>query len=109
VDGTVNVAPIHEGSCPLSPLLFALFINDFNTERGININVPGPQGSSSNIISNIFYADDLLLTATKRESLQNSLLLFSNSEGLKVDTSKSKLVIFNSRSEEQPLKYMEIF
>lgn len=90
--------------CPLSPLLFSLFINDFErwTDLRHGVKLPGQQ----RIVSHLFYADDLALMSSTKEGLQtmlDSLAAYSRRKGLTVNEQKSKIVVFNSHtSDPQP-------
>ena len=83
--------------CPLSPLLFSLYINDlgprFRASEGARI------FGSARRASHMFYADDLVLLAESALDLQHMLTklnAYSRDKGLTVNTSKSKVVVFNS-------------
>ena len=82
--------------CPLSPILFNLYINNFATyltDQGENELKLGNEH-----ISHIFYADDLVIFAESKEKLQNKLdqlEKFSKDKDLTVNAEKSKVMIFN--------------
>jgi hypothetical protein len=78
--------------CPLSPLLFTLFINDLPSnfvEGGITIN--------NQLINSLLFADDLALIAKSREALIvmiNQLASYVSRWGLNVNLQKSKIIVF---------------
>ena len=86
--------------CPLSPLLFSLYINDMGKEisQGIEGAVTGDR---VNCVSHMLYADDLSLTTNdpgEMQTMLNRLRVYSRRKGLTVNTAKSEVVHFNSKS-----------
>ena len=85
--------------CPLSPLLFSLYINDL----GPRLQSPGYGArifGSARRVTHLLYADDLVLlceSAMDLRQMLGTLSMYSWTKGLTVNTAKSKVVVFNSR------------
>ena len=82
--------------CNLSPLLFNLFVNDIHSIFGecepLNIN--------DWKISSLAFADDLVLLSETESGLRECLLRlesYCNDWGLKVNPTKTKVVVFNKK------------
>ena len=63
--------------CPLSPILFNIFVNDiFQT---INNNTPNPLYlNENNPLNVLMYADDLIMIAESEAQLQEKMTLLNN-------------------------------
>ena len=83
--------------CPLSPLLFSLYINDMGRE--ISEGIEGAvTGDRVNGVSHMMYADDLGLTTNDPGEMQkmlDRLRVYAQRKGLTVNTAKSEVVHFN--------------
>ena len=82
--------------CPLSPLLFNLYIDDINK---IFEEQCDPITLQDDVLNHFLYADDLVLLSSTPDGLQNclnNLHEFSNRKCLTVSTNKSKTLVFNS-------------
>jgi hypothetical protein len=85
---------------PLSPLLFILFINDI--VKNINVNELSDTDIEQLSMYLILFADDIVLFTTSPVSLQaqvDNLQQYSQKWGLKINVSKTKLCVFESRKE----------
>ena len=84
--------------CPLSPMLFNLFIDDvFNIFS--NPNDFDPLYLQGKPINHFLYADDLVLVSESATGLQNSLTklgIYAKSKSLTISIQKSKTMVFNS-------------
>ena len=81
--------------CPLSPLLFNLYIDDINELFHNQCDPINLQGSE---INHFLYADDLVLLSSTPEGLQkciNNLQEFSKKKELTISVKKSKTLVFN--------------
>ena len=81
--------------CPLSPMLFNLYIDDI--EKVFDDSCC-PIKFQNKHINHFLYADDLVLISECREGLQNSLDKihhFANSKHLTISVPKSKTITFN--------------
>ena len=99
--GTRTLEPIPSNlglkqGCPLSPLLFNLYINDLssylNKTREESLVLKGT------LVNHFMYADDLVILSETRQGLQNqldSLKKFADDKDLSVNTKKSMIMIFN--------------
>ena len=96
---------------PLSPLLFILFINDVYSDLKNADNGGEITGISINHICFflLLFADDMILftkTPTELQILLNKLQKYSTEWGLRVNTKKTKICIFeNRRSQQNQLWY----
>ena len=97
-DGLTEFFPYNKGlrqGCLLSPLLFALFLNDLNNfllKQSTEITVWDIQ------ICAMLYADDLILLAESEHDLQkqmNSLGDYANIFQMEVNQKKTKVLIFD--------------
>ena len=83
--------------CPLSPLLFNLYINDI--AKYLNRNCREPNIKLQGIeITHFLYADDLVVISPTRKGLQeklDNLSLFAKDKDLTINTKKSQVMIFN--------------
>ena len=82
--------------CPLSPLLFSLYINDMGRE----ISEGAVTGDRVNCVSHMLYADDLGLTTNdpgEMQTMLSKLRTYAEKKGLTVNTAKPEVVHFNSK------------
>ena len=115
VDGHKRTAPIRpmhgvKQGCPLSPLLFSLYINDV-AERFRNVARDGVQLRSGVQVSMMLYADDLCLVSNTKSGLQrmlNVLSSYSREKQLEVNTDKSQIMVFNTRQLDFAFDYTDI-
>ena len=80
---------------PNSPLMFIMFINDIIDN--INTNLENIFTLQDMQLFMLLYADDAVVFSTSRESLQsmlNDIELYCGTWGLKINTSKTKVMIF---------------
>ena len=98
---------------PLSPLLFILFINDVYADLKNADNGGEVTGISINHICFflLLFADDMILftkSPTELQTLLNKLQKYSTEWGLRVNTKKTKICIFeNRRSQHNQLWYYD--
>lgn len=81
----------------LSPIMFSMYVNDFENEFIANGIKPYDFGELSLFL--LMYADDLVLLAESANELQNmlnSLSIYANSWKLTVNTAKTKIVVFRN-------------
>ena len=81
--------------CPLSPLLFNLYIDDLAQHLSDSQDDITLRGSK---VSHFLYADDLVLLSRTKEGLQrklDELAKYSESKDLTVSIGKSKVMVFN--------------
>ena len=81
--------------CVLSPLLFNIYMSDFTSSLSENV---GVQLANNQNINCILWADDIILLSESEDGL-NTLLadlkVYSDINQLKVNTDKTKCMIFN--------------
>ena len=88
--------------CPLSPILFNIYINDIITS--LNRVNPTPLSLSDYQISSLLYADDLVIVSTSKEGLQkclDELHTFCTDRKLEVNLSKTKCITFSRRGDRE--------
>ena len=93
--------------CPLSPILFNIYINDIG--RYLKDNGTGNLTLGSTNINHFLYADDLVLLSETKEGLQDhldSLEKFTKAKELTVNTKKSVIMIFNNSGRKTKDKFM---
>ena len=84
--------------CPLSPLLYSLYTNDI--DRFLTVQRDAATALDSVQVPHCDYADDIALTSNTAEYLQFQLNKFHNytrSKGLKLNTDKTKIMVFFSK------------
>jgi hypothetical protein len=93
----------------LSPVLFALFLNDlkkFLHERVQGLNLPSSLANENDSLDIdlymclflLMYADDTIVLAETEEDMQtalNALEVYCHNNGLHINTSKTKIVVFS--------------
>ena len=83
--------------CILSPILFNIFISDLPEILDKDENEPAKIGST-NKLSSILWADDLVMISESKEGLTKmlgDLAKFASENGLKINSDKTKCMIFN--------------
>ena len=93
--------------CPLSPLLFGLYIDALEPRIAALANDEGPDLAGS-AVKLLLYADDLVLMSKSPRGLQrqlNELSAFCKKRDLTVNVKKTKVVVFGSRLNSTPLHY----
>ena len=83
--------------CPLSPMLFNLFIDDVS-DIFSNPNALDPIYLQGKPINHFLYADDLVLVSESANGLQNCLSklgIYAKSKSLTISIKKSKTMVFN--------------
>ena len=87
--------------CPLSPLLFGLYVDDLEREvLGAAAGLDLPSLDAAAPLPPLMYADDLALLSRSVRGLQNQLQLleaYAHRWGLTVNVAKTKVVVFGRR------------
>ena len=95
-----NTFTINQGvkqGCILSPLLFNIFMSDLQEKLEHENNEP-TEIAPNELCSCLIWADDLLILSQSEKGLQNmlnNLHNFSETNGLKANIDKTKVMIFN--------------
>ena len=83
--------------CPLSPILFNLYVNDIfeQINQGTNNDVVIDENE---IVNALMYADDMILISHSKEGLQNQIDILNEycvKWNLEINTKKTEVMIFN--------------
>jgi hypothetical protein len=93
--------------CPLSPLLFGLYIDALKPRIAALDDGDGPNLAGM-LVKLLLYADDLVLMSRTQRGLQkqfDELGKFYDKRDLTVNVKKTKVVVFGSRVNTSPLLY----
>ncbi len=93
--------------CPLSPLLFGLYVDALESCITTLASDDGPDLTST-AVKLLFYVDDLVLMSKSLWGLQkqlDELNVFCKERDLTVNVKKTKVVVFGSRVNSSPLHY----
>jgi len=93
--------------CPLSPLLFGLYIDALESRIAVLASDDGPDLAGT-AVKLLLYADDLFLMSKSQRGLQkqlDELNVFCKERDLIVNMKKTKVVVFGSRVNSSPLHY----
>ncbi|KAJ9505046.1 hypothetical protein QJQ45_008638 [Haematococcus lacustris] len=104
IDGPHRTPPVTpdqgvKQGCPISPLLFALYVHDISKEFLGPVDAVRVQGTP---VTHFMYADDLTLVSTSPHGLQRlvcQLQGFADRKHLTVNVGKSKVMVFNGNSQ----------
>ena len=83
--------------CPLSPILFNLYVNDLFNIIDQN-STPGVYLKEGNTINALMYADDLVLISRSKEGLQrqiDTVQEYCQTWKLEINIKKTKTMVFN--------------
>ncbi|KAG7668037.1 hypothetical protein KSW81_005950 [Nannochloris sp. 'desiccata'] len=91
--------------CPLSPLLFGLYLDDWDAELKAASEAPDDESDKFDFpnlagedLRSLMYADDLMQAATSIDGLRKQMALledFSARWGLTINASKTKVMVFS--------------
>ncbi|KAI3360026.1 hypothetical protein L3Q82_014350 [Scortum barcoo] len=98
--------PVHVGlrqGCPLSPVLFIIFMDRISRRS------QGPEGVrfGNHRISSLLFADDVVLLASSSQDLQHVLERFAaecEAAGMRISTSKSEAMVLDRKRVACPLR-----
>ncbi|KAI3353319.1 hypothetical protein L3Q82_019273 [Scortum barcoo] len=102
-----DLFPVHVGlrqGCPLSPVLFIIFMDRISRRS------QGPEGVrfGNHRISSLLFADDVVLLASSSQDLQHVLERFAAAEceaaGMRISTSKSEAMVLDRKRVACPLR-----
>ncbi|KAJ9511081.1 hypothetical protein QJQ45_002827 [Haematococcus lacustris] len=104
IDGPHRTPPVTpdqgvKQGCPISPLLFALYVHDISKEFLGPVDAVRVQDTP---VTHFMYADDLTLVSTSPHGLQRlvcQLQGFADRKHLTVNVGKSKVMVFNGNSQ----------
>ena len=108
VSGTFQCSKGVKQGCPLSPILFCLFISDIFQEIGTGL--PGIE-IGKQLIHGLLYADDAVLMSKNEKdmaSLLRQLEVYCSKWNLKVNTSKTKMMRIGDASKKTTFKYIGV-
>ncbi len=101
-----DLFPVHVGlhqGCPLSPVLFLIFMDRISRcSQG-----PEGVGFGDHAISSLLFADDVVVLATSDQDLQHALGLFAaecEAVGMRISASKSKAMVLSRKRVACPLQ-----
>ena len=86
--------------CPLSPLLFGLFMDALEHYLAEHAPGAGVDLAVGFIVALLMYADDITLLATSEQDLQrllDALHAFCGDMGMQISLEKTKIVVFNKK------------
>eukprot|EP00732_Lithocolla_globosa_P000541 Lithocolla_globosa_v1_NODE_177_length_5446_cov_18.556483.p1 type:complete len:863 gc:universal NODE_177_length_5446_cov_18.556483:2622-34(-) len=90
--------------CPLSPLLFAIFINQLIDDlKALKVGISISTENQTKQLASLFFADDLVLLAESAEDLQiliSETYKYCCNWKMAINVKKTKVVIFNQQEEE---------
>ncbi|KAI3373168.1 hypothetical protein L3Q82_006373 [Scortum barcoo] len=104
-----DLFPVHVGlrqGCPLSPVLFIIFMDRISRRRRNQ----GPEGVrfGNHRISSLLFADDVVLMASSGQDLQHVLLerfaVECEAAGMRISTSKSEAMVLDRKRVACPLQ-----
>ncbi|KAI3354761.1 hypothetical protein L3Q82_004590 [Scortum barcoo] len=101
-----DLFPVHVGlrqGCPLSPVLFIIFMDRISRRS------QGPEGVrfGNHRISSLLFADDVVLMASSSQDLQRVLERFAaecEAAGMRISTSKSEAMVLDRKRVACPLR-----
>ena len=108
VSGTFQCSKGVKQGCPLSPILFCLFISDIFQKIGTGL--PGIE-IGKQLIHGLLYADDAVLMSKNEKdmaSLLRQLEVYCSKWNLKVNTSKTKMMRIGDPSKKTTFKYIGV-
>ncbi len=96
-----DLFPVHVGlqqGCPLSPVLFIIFMYRISRRS------QGPEGVQfgDHMVLSLLFADDVVLLAPSDQDLRNALRLFAaecEAAGMRISTSKSEAMVISRKKE----------
>ena len=95
--------------CVCSPTLFNIYVNDIRFYLNLHIANINPPILNDTYLTHLMFADDIVLFSQSEIGLQNSLHVieqYCKEWKLKLNTSKTKIMVFNNPSDVMKYRFM---